>query len=67
MLAERGNISFTTPRCTEKCTKAGASTFSLKINKRILSHLEASTIGHISMATTKEELLDALELVPKKF
>jgi hypothetical protein len=67
MWAERGNISFTTPRCTEKYTKAGASTFSLKIDKRILSHPEASIIGHISAATTKEELPDALELVPEKF
>jgi hypothetical protein len=67
MWAERGNISFTTPCCTEKYTKAGASTFSLKVEKRVLSHLEASIIGHISMATTKEELSDTLELVAKKF
>jgi hypothetical protein len=67
MLAERGNISFTTPCCTEKCTKAGASIFSLKVDIRVLSQPEASIIGHISTATTKEELLDILELVPKKF
>jgi hypothetical protein len=67
MWAERGNISFTTPRYTEKYTKARASTLSLKVNKRVLSHPEASIIGHISAATTKEELLDALELVPDKF
>jgi hypothetical protein len=67
MWAERDNISFTTPCCTEKCTKAGASIFSLKVNKRVLSHPEALIIGHISMATTKEELLDVLELVPKEF
>jgi hypothetical protein len=67
MWAERGNISFTTTCCTEKYTKAGASIFSLKVDKRVLSHLEASIIGHISAATTKEELLDILELVSEKF
>jgi hypothetical protein len=67
MWAERGNISFTTLRCTEKCTKAQASAFPLRIDKRILTHLEASIIGHISTATTKEELSDALEQVPEKF
>jgi hypothetical protein len=67
MWAERGNISFTTPRCTEKCTKAQASAFPLRIDKRILTHLEASIIGHISMATTKDELSEALKQVPEKF
>jgi hypothetical protein len=61
MWAERSNISFTTPYYTEKYTKAGASTFSLKIDKRVLSHPEAAIIDHISVATTKEELLDVLE------
>jgi hypothetical protein len=67
MWAERGNISFTTPRCTEKCTKAQASAFLLRIDKRILTHPEASIIGHISMATTKNELSEALEQVLEKF
>jgi hypothetical protein len=67
MWAERGNISFTTLRYTEKCTKAQASVFPLRIDKRILTHPEASIIGYISMATTKEELSDALEQVPEKF
>jgi hypothetical protein len=65
--AERANISFTTLRCTEKCTKAQASTFPLRIDKRILTHPEASIIGHISTATTKDKLSKALEQVPEKF
>jgi hypothetical protein len=39
----------------------------LRIDKRILMHPEASIIGHISIATTKEELSDILEQVPKRF
>jgi hypothetical protein len=65
--AEWGNILFTTPECTEKCTKAQASVFPLRIDKRILTHPEASIIGHISMATTKSEVSEALEQVPEKF
>jgi hypothetical protein len=67
MWAERGNISFTTPRCTEECTKAQASAFPLRIDKRILTHPEASIIGHISTATTKDEVSEALEQVPEIF
>jgi hypothetical protein len=67
MWAERGNISFTTPRCTEKCTKAQASAFPLQIDKRILTHPEALIIGHISTATTKDDVSEALEQVPEKF
>jgi hypothetical protein len=67
MWAERGNISFTTPHCIEKCTKAQASAFPLRIDKTILTHPEASIIGHISTATTKEESSDAIKQVPEKF
>jgi hypothetical protein len=67
MWAEWGNISFTTLRYTEKCTRAHASAFPLRIDKRILTHLEASVIGHISMAITKDELSEALKQVPEKF
>jgi hypothetical protein len=66
MWAEQGNILFTTPWCTEKCTKAQAHAFPPRIDKRILTDPEASIIGHISTATTKDKLSDTLEQVPEK-
>jgi hypothetical protein len=67
MWAERGNISFTTPYCIENCTKAQASIFSLKVDKRVLHYPEALMIGHLSAITTMEEILDTLEQVPENF
>jgi hypothetical protein len=67
MWAERGNIAFTTPIYTEKYTKAQASIFSIKVEKRILHYPEALMIDHLSAITTVEELSDTLEQVPEKF
>jgi hypothetical protein len=55
------------PRCTEKCTRVQASIFSLKVDKRVLNHPEALTIGHLSAVTTTEELSAALQQVPEIF
>jgi hypothetical protein len=64
----QGNeITFTTPHCLEKCTKANADAFSVKVDKRVLDHSEALVIGHISAVATKEELSEAIQLVPEKF
>jgi transposase InsO family protein len=60
-------IEFTSPRCCEKCTKATANAFSLKMDKSVLDHPEALVIGHIAATTTKEELSEAIQLVPDKF
>jgi hypothetical protein len=66
MWADRGHISFTTSCCTKRYTKVQASTFSLKVDKRILNHPEALTIGHLSAVTTTKELSGMLEQVPEK-